>query len=219
MDEASCCGQPCGTGLKNNSKWLKIAFILVVLTIVYNVAEAMVAVFTGYTSESIALIGFGFDSLLEVSAAALMLWRLIEQVKHQNDEAVERAETTVHRFVGFTFLLLAAYIAYDAGTTLWHQARPDETMLGIAIAALSLLIMPLLSCGKIRAAKEINSAALRAEAKETIACSILSLILLIGLGLNALFGWWWADPVAALAMIPWLIKEGVAGLKGEGCCG
>jgi divalent metal cation (Fe/Co/Zn/Cd) transporter len=219
MSKDSCCSQPFGSALKTDNQWLKIAFVLVILTIIYNVAEALVAVFTGYAVESIALVGFGFDSLLEVSAALLMLWRLIEQVRYQSAEAVERAETIVHRFVGATFLLLAAYISYDAAITLWHQSKPEATSIGIFVASLSLVIMPLLTWGKILAAKHINSAALRAEAKETVACSILSAILLIGLGLNAIFGWWWADPVAALTMIPWLIIEGWAGLKGQGCCG
>lgn len=215
----TCCGQAYASGgITQDPKWLKIAFVLVILTILYNVAEAVIAVLTGYSSESIALVGFGFDSLLEVSAAVLMLWRLIEQVKHQNDDAVEHAETTVHRFVGATFILLAVYIGYDAGTALWLQNKPEETLIGIILAVLSLLIMPALAWGKIRAAKEINSAALRSEAKETVACSILSLILLVGLALNATFGCWWADPVAALVMLPWLIKEGVSGLQGEGCC-
>ncbi|MBX2860298.1 MAG: cation transporter [Vampirovibrio sp.] len=215
----TCCNQPCGSTLKTETYWLKIAFILVGLTIVYNIAEAVIAVLTGYSAESIALVGFGFDSLIEVSAALMVLWRLIEQVKHQNDEAVEKAETIVHRFVGGTFLLLATYIGIDSIISLSQQSKPEETLIGIIIAALSLIIMPLLAFWKIKAAKAINSKALQAEAKETIACSILSLILLVGLALNALFGWWWADPVAALVMIPWLIKEGIAGLKGEGCCG
>jgi len=215
-----CYDQACASGgITQDPKWLKIAFALVILTILYNVVEAIIAVLTGYSSESIALVGFGFDSLLEVSAAVLMLWRLIEQVQHRNDDAVEHAETMVHRFVGTTFILLAAYICYDAGTALWLQNKPEETLIGIILAALSLLIMPALALGKMRAAKEINSAALRSEAKETVACSILSLILLVGLALNAAFAWWWADPIAALIMIPWLVKEGITGLKGQACCG
>jgi divalent metal cation (Fe/Co/Zn/Cd) transporter len=110
---------------------------------------------------------------------------------------------------------LAAYIAIDSGLTLWHQTRPEASNVGIVLAVLS---MPLLSWGKLRAAAHINSVALRSEAKETVACSILSLILLVGLAANAAFGWWWTDPVAGLCMLPWLIKEGIAGLKGEGCC-
>jgi divalent metal cation (Fe/Co/Zn/Cd) transporter len=215
----SCCNSSCTSEKITNTKWLKIAVILVLLTITYNIAEAVIAVSTGYSVDSIALVGFGFDSLLEVSAAILMLWRLIEQLRHQNDEAVERAESLVHRFVGATFLLLSAYILYDSITTLFHQVRPESTLIGTALAALSLMLMPFLAWGKMRAAKEIGSSALYSEAKETVACSILSLIVLIGLALNVTLGWWWADPLAAFMMIPWLIKEGIAGIKGQSCCG
>ena len=219
MDDASCCGQSCGSELKTNTKWLKMAFVLVIFTIFYNVLEAIVSVLAGEKAESVALIGFGFDSLIEVSAAGMMLWRLIEQVRHQSDEAVERAEANVHRFVGVTFFLLSAYIVSNSSLTLLHHEKPHASPVGIVLAVLSLIVMPILSWGKMRAALEINSPALKAEAKETVACSVLSLVLLVGLAANALFGWWWADPVAALLMLPWLIKEGIAGLKGEGCCG
>lgn len=219
MNDDSCCGKPCHTNEKPNQKWLKIAFALLIFTIVYNIAEAVAAILFGYEAESIALFGFGFDSLLEVSAASLMLWRLTVELNNQDEESIERTEKTVHRFVGVTFILLSAYIAYESGITLWHQTPPQASLVGIILAILSLIIMPLLSWGKIKAATEIKSAALHSEAKETIACSILSLILLVGLAANALLGWWWADPVAGLLMLPWLIKEGLAGLRGEGCCG
>ncbi|HEY9685579.1 MAG TPA: cation transporter [Coleofasciculaceae cyanobacterium] len=100
-----------------------------------------------------------------------------------------------------------------------HQETPRESWVGIILAIASLTVMPALAWGKIQVANQIQSPALRAEAKETIACSMLSLILMVGLSANALWGWWWADPVAGLLMVPWLIKEGIAGLKGEGCCG
>lgn len=220
MKDDNSCHLPCDKALLNqNSKWLKISFFLVGFTILYNVGEALVAVWAGQQTESIALLGFGFDSLIEVSAAAMMFWRLIEQVRNHQEDAVEKAEANVHRFVGVTFLLLAVYIVMDSSLTLWHQERPHPSLLGVALAVLSLIIMPLLSWGKMKAAKEIKSPALRAEAKETIACSVLSLILLIGLAANVYLGWWWADPVAAIAMLPWLLKEGVAGIKGEDCCG
>jgi divalent metal cation (Fe/Co/Zn/Cd) transporter len=214
----TCCNNACQS-VPANSKWLKIAFALVILTILYNVAEGLIAVWFGLEADSISLVGFGIDSIIEVSAAVLVLWRLLVQLKQTGDEAVERTETTVHRFVGVTFFLLATYIAYEAASTLWKQQAPDISIVGIILAILSLLIMPLLAWGKIRAAKEISSSALQSEAKETIACSILSLILLVGLAANALLGWWWADPVAGLCMVPWLVKEGTAGIKGEGCCG
>jgi divalent metal cation (Fe/Co/Zn/Cd) transporter len=123
----------------------------------------------------------------------------------------------VHRFVGATFLALALYVTGQAGWTIWTRDAPQESLVGILLAAASLMVMPLVSWGKLRAAREIGSAALRAEAKETLACSYLSFALLLGLVANAVAGWWWADPVAALAMVPWLVREGMEGLRGEGC--
>jgi divalent metal cation (Fe/Co/Zn/Cd) transporter len=108
-------------------------------------------------------------------------------------------------------------VTLQAGATLWQRAAPDESPLGIALAAASLVVMPLVSWGKLRAAREIGSAALRAEARETLACSYLSFALLLGLVANAAAGWWWADPLAALAMVPWLLREGREGLSGEAC--
>lgn len=188
-------------------------------TILYNGIEAVIALLFGYMAESIALVGFGFDSLIEISASGLMVWRLVVELKGSAPEVIERTERMVHRFVGWTFFALSAYITYESVTAIYAQEAPQESLIGIIIATLSLLIMPALAWGKLKAADKLNSSALRAEAKETIACSILSLILLVGLAANATVGWWWADPIAGLLMIPWLVKEGLAGIKGEGCCG
>lgn len=215
---SDCCPSPEPKRLVKDPKWLKIAFWLLVLTLLYNVIEAVIAIVAGYIADSIALVGFGFDSLIEMSASGLMVWRLAVELKGSAPEMIERTEHTVHRFVGWTFFALAVYIAYESTTALWAREIPEESLVGIIIAALSLIIMPALAWGKLKAAKHLNSPALRSEAKETIACSILSLILLVGLGANALWGWWWADPIAGLLMIPWLIKEGIEGIKGEGCC-
>ena len=205
--------------LVKDSKWLKIAFWLLISTFLYNVIEAVIALFIGYEAESIALVGFGFDSLIEMSASGLMVWRLAVELRGSAPEVIERTEHMVHRFVGWTFFALSAYITYESVTAIFAQEAPQESLIGIIIAALSLLIMPALAWGKLKAADKLSSPALRAEAKETIACTILSLILLVGLVANATIGWWWADPVAGLVMIPWLIKEGIEGIKGEGCCG
>ena len=205
--------------LVKDSKWLKIAFWLLISTFLYNVIEAVIALFIGYEAESIALVGFGFDSLIEMSASGLMVWRLAVELRGSAPEVIERTEHMVHRFVGWTFFALSAYITYESVTAIFAQEAPQESLIGIIIAALSLLIMPALAWGKLKAADKLSSPALRAEAKETIACTILSLILLVGLVANATIGWWWADPVAGLVMIPWLIKEGIEGIKGEGRCG
>jgi divalent metal cation (Fe/Co/Zn/Cd) transporter len=197
--------------------WAKLGLRLVAATMAYNVVEAAVALWSGSRAESIALLGFGLDSLIECAAAGALLWRLSLEPRGTDAHAVERAERTVHRFIGATFLALAVYVGLQSILTLWRSQAPEESRIGIALAAASLVIMPLVAWGKLRAAREIRSAALRAEAKETLACSYLSFTLLVGLSANAAAGWWWADPAAALLMIPWLIREGTEGLRGEGC--
>lgn len=195
--------------------WMRIGLWLVCATMVYNVAEAVVALFSGFAADSIALVGFGLDSVIEFAAASLLLWRLMVEARGAPEELVFRTERRVLRFVGLTFLALAVYVAAQAAWTLWTRDAPEESRWGIVLALASLIIMPLVSVGKLRAAKEIGSNALRAEAKETLACSYLSFALLLGLVANATAGWWWADPVAALVMVPWLLKEGVEGLRGD----
>jgi len=198
---------------------MRIALWLVGATMAYNLIEAGIALWTGVQVGSIALVGFGLDSVIELAAATVLLWRLAVETRGADRETVERTEHRVHVFVGITFLLLAIYVTAQAGWTLWTRDAPDESTIGIVLAAASLVVMPLVSWGKLRAAREIGSAALRAEAKETLACSYLSLALLLGLVANAVLGWWWADPAAALVMVPWLVREGREGLSGEECCG
>jgi divalent metal cation (Fe/Co/Zn/Cd) transporter len=184
----------------------------------YNVIEAIVALWSGASAESIALFGFGLDSVIECAAAGVLFWRLSLEARGAPEQSLERAERRVHRFVGLTFLLLSAYVVAQATLMLWLREPPDESMVGIALATASLVIMPLVSWGKLTAAARIPSAALRAEAKETLACSYLSLTLLLGLLANAGLGWWWADPAAALLMVPWLLREGLEGIRGEHDC-
>ncbi len=199
--------------------WPKIALWLVASTMAYNIVEAFIALWSGAIADSVALFGFGLDSVIETAAATVMLWRLAIEARGAMPDELKRTEHRVHQFVGATFILLAIYVTAQAGWTLWRQEIPDESLIGIIVAAASLVIMPLVSWGKLRAAKEIGSAALRAEAKETLACSYLSFALLLGLAANAVAGWWWADPAAALLMVPWLVKEGREGLDDdEDCC-
>ena len=162
-------------------------------------------------------MGFGFDAVIEFAAASLLLWRLRVESNGADHETIERTEGRVLRFVGATFILLALYVLIEAGTTLWNAEAPSESTIGMILAATSLTVMPIIAFKKLRVADRLGSRSLRAEAKETLACSILSLTLLVGLALNAWLGWWWADPVAALAMVPWLVKEGMEGLRGEHC--
>lgn len=196
-------------------RWLRIALSLVGVTALYNVIEAGIALASGVAAGSIALVGFGLDSVIECAAAGVVLWRLSVEARGAEPEQVEQSEHRVMRFVGVTFLLLAVYVLGEAGWTLWSADEPHESVVGIVLAAASLVIMPLIAWGKLRAAREVGSGALRAEAKETLACAWLSAALLLGLVANAAAGWWWADPVAALVMVPWLVREGIEGIVGE----
>jgi divalent metal cation (Fe/Co/Zn/Cd) transporter len=184
-------------------------------TLGYNALEGLVAVGAGLAAGSIALVGFGVDSGIELAATLAALWRL-----HAEPEARrrERAELVALRTVGGLFLALAAYVAVDAVRTLVTGTAPDESPVGIVLAALSLIVMPLLVRAKRRVAVALDSSALAAEAQQTMICTYLSAILLGGLLVNAVLGWWWADPAAALAMVPLIVREGWTGLRGRPTC-
>ena len=194
-------------------RWVRIGLLLVVLTMAYNAVEAALALWAGAGAGSVLLVGFGLDSIIEFAAAGVLLWRLSLESGGASEERLAVAEERVRRFVGLTFFLLAAYVIGQALWTLWTVDAPSESLLGIILAIASLIVMPLVAFGKFRVAREIGSAALRAEAKETLACSYLSFTLLLGLTANAVLGWWWADPAAALVMVPWLIHEGREGFE------
>jgi len=184
------------------------------ITIGWNSLEAVIAIGAGLMAGSIALVGFGLDSIIEVSSGAALLWRL-----HMDaPENRERAEQIALKLVGVSFLLLAAYVSFDAAKSLIIREPPQASYTGIGLAALSLVIMPLLARAKRKVAASINSRALQADSRQTDICAYLSAILLGGLLLNALFGWWWADPIAALVMTPIIVKEGIEALRGETCC-
>lgn len=180
-------------------------------TVGWNVIEAFAAILTGIGAGSTALIGFGIDSAIESSSGAVMIWRL------QDGAGAERREALALKLVGVCFLLLAVYVGVDAGRTLWLNQAPDESLLGIIIAAISLVVMPILANAKREVARSLGSRALEADSRQTDFCMYLSAILLVGLGLNATLGWWWADPAAALIMVPIIAKEGVDSLRGETC--
>ena len=191
------------------------ALVLNYTTLAYNSLEGLIAIIAGTLAGSIALVGFGLDSLIEVSASLAALWRLY---RDRDERQRERAERVTVRVIGALFLALAAYVAADAATALYARTAPDESLVGIVLAALSLVVMPLLARAKRQVAFAIGSGALAAEAQQTVFCTYLSAILLAGLLLNATLGWWWADPVAALAMVPVIGKEGVEGLRGRSAC-
>lgn len=184
-------------------------------TIGYNSLEGLIAVVAGLMASSIALVGFGFDSLIEVTSGAALLWRLHSDA---DESRRERIEAVTLRIVGILFLLLAGYVSYDSIKSLMWREEPRESIPGIILAIASLIVMPLLVRAKREVARRIKSGALMADSKQTELCTYLSAILLGGLLLNALIGWWWADPVAALVMVPIIVKEGIEGLRGETCC-
>lgn len=183
-------------------------------TVGYNVIEGVIAIASGLLASSIALVGFGIDSGIEVLSGLILLWRLNTR---RDEEERERVEARALALVGWSFLILAAYVAFDATMSLVRREAPDESRIGIALAAVSVVVMPLLVRAKRRVAAQLNSRALAADSKQTELCTWLSAILLGGLVLNALAGWWWADPVAALIMVPIIANEGVEALRGETC--
>lgn len=179
-------------------------------TIAWNTAEALVGIVAGYLAGSVALLGFGLDSVIETVSGATLLWRL-----KQRGELETKAESRALRLVGLTFLALAAYFSYESITDLWFRHQAERSLIGIILAAVSLVVMPLLGCAKRRVARQLSSRALAADGMETYLCSYLSFALLLGLGLNAWLGWWWADPIAALAMVAFMIREGLEALRGD----
>jgi cation diffusion facilitator family transporter len=178
------------------------------LTIGWNSLEAIVAIGAGVLAGSIALVGFGLDSIIEIVSGAILFLRLRAELTKATPEASKQSERRALLIVGLSFFALGAYILYESGKKLWLQERPEESPVGLVLACLSLVVMPALAFAKHRTAKKLGSRALAADATETAICSYLSLTLVLGLGLNAWLGWWWADPVAALAMLPLLVNEG-----------
>jgi cation diffusion facilitator family transporter len=186
------------------------------LTVGWNSLEAVAAIIAGLFAGSIALVGFGLDSVIETSSGLALLWRL-SHANERNPESRERAERISLRIVGASFLALGAYVAFEAVHDLWKRQAPEHSIPGIVIAAVSLVAMPLLARAKRKVAKTLNSNALKADSRQTDLCAYLSAILLGGLLLNVLVGWWWADPVAGLIMGPIIVREGVEALRGDSC--
>jgi len=183
-------------------------------TIAWNALEGLVAVVAGAIAGSISLVGFGIDSFIEVTSGTVLLWRMSVDADVERREPNERRAL---RVVGVCFLLLAAYIAYESALDLWSRRAPEYSIPGIVLACVALVVMPLLSRAKRNVGHALGSAAMHADAKQTEFCTYLSAILLLGLLANAFLGLWWADPVAALIMVPIIAKEGIEGLEGKAC--
>jgi len=189
-------------------------------TIGYNSLEAIGSLIAGLLSGSVVLVGFGIDSVIEVIASLAAQWRLRIDV-----DLSRRSESEVRtlRIIGWCFVSLAVYVTLDSIKSLYLAEEPDQSWFGLVVLGLSAIVMPVLAWAKRRVANEMQSSALKAEAKQTSLCAYLSVIALGGVGLNALLGWWWADPVAALAMVPIIVREGVNGIRRQpdqhdACC-
>jgi divalent metal cation (Fe/Co/Zn/Cd) transporter len=184
------------------------------LTIAWNSFEAAVALASGLMAGSVALVGFGLDSVIETASAAAVLWRF------RGRQAGERRERAARRLVGMCFLLLAAYVTVESLRALWMREQPQRSLPGILIAIAAVIAMPLLGRAKRKVAAQLQSGALHSDSRQADFCAYLSAILLVGLLLHWWLGWWWADPVAALVMVPIIGREGVQGLRGNSCdCG
>jgi divalent metal cation (Fe/Co/Zn/Cd) transporter len=183
-------------------------------TVVWNALEGLVAVVAGIVAGSISLVGFGIDSFIEVASGSVLLWRMsVDSDVHRR----EANEKWALRIVGACFLVLGAYIGYDSMSDLWSKRAPEHSIAGIILACVSLVVMPMLARAKRKVGCTLGSAAMNADAKQTEFCTYLSAILLAGLLLNAFFGIWWADPLAALIMVPIIAKEGIEGVRGKAC--
>jgi divalent metal cation (Fe/Co/Zn/Cd) transporter len=187
------------------------------LTLAWNLIEGTVAVFAAVAAGSVALFAFGIDSFVESASAGVLVWRLRAERRDMDARAIERLEHRAQRLVAASLFLLAAYVAIDAAFRLGRRERPETSAVGIALLILSLVAMAWLARAKRRAAAALGSRALEADAFQTTACFWLSLLALAGLGLTATLGWWWADPVAALAMCVPIVWEGREAWRGRPC--
>lgn len=196
---------------------LRRALALEYLTIGWNVLEGLVAVSAALAAGSVALLGFGVDSFVECASGLVLVWRLGAERRGMDEATVEHLDRRAHRLVGVSLFLLAVYVALDAAHALWRRERPEPSAVGIVLTAVSIAAMIWLARAKRRAAAALRSRALEADAFQTTACFWLSVITLAGVGLNALLGWWWADPLAALGMTWFLGREGLEAWRGEEC--
>ncbi|TAL62555.1 MAG: hypothetical protein EPN88_13180 [Bacteroidetes bacterium] len=193
------------------------ALMLSYFTVGYNIIEGVVSIAAGIIANSIALVSFGIDSFIESFSGGVMIWRFR---KHENltEEQVEKMEQKAIKFVGYSFIILGLYVLYESGSKLYFQEKPDPSLLGIMIAVLSLIIMPLLAHMKHSTGKKLNSRSLVADSKQTYICTIMTITLLIGLALNFFYGIWWADPAVGVIIALFLFKEGYAALKEKAIC-
>lgn len=207
------------TGQTDHKKRLKQGLWLEAFTIAWNILEGLIAVSAGVVSNSVALVSFGIDSFVETTSAGVLYWRLSSELNGTEPENAERVERKAGKIAGGLLLALAVYIVIDATRRLLGYGENAEgSGVGLVLTGVSLVVMPFLAWHKLKTADALNSKALKADAYETIACVWLSVATFIGLGLNAWLGWTWADPVAALFVVPLVVREGLEGWRGEECC-
>lgn len=189
---------------------------LSILTVAWNVVEGVVALVFGIAAGSVALLGFGIDSFIESTSGMVVGLRFFYEMRQRSPDKAERAEILASRIAGTLLLILALYLIIDSCRRLFgFGEEPAPSRVGIALTIVSLVVMPVLARAKLKLAGRLNSAALRADAYETVACAWLSLTTLTGLVLNTIWGWWWADPIAALILVPLIVREGIEGLRGD----
>jgi divalent metal cation (Fe/Co/Zn/Cd) transporter len=186
-------------------------------TVAWNVLEALVAIAAALAAGSVALLAFGIDSCVETSSGLILIWRLRAEASARSHAEIESLDHRARRLVGLSLFALAAWVAFDAGSSLLARAAPEPTLVGVVLLVVSLAVMLWLARAKHRAAQALGSRALASDAFQTTACWWLSLVALSGLALNAALGWWWADPVAALAMLPLILHEAREAWAGEAC--
>lgn len=196
---------------------VKRALSLSYFTVGYNILEGLISIFAGLSAGSIALVGFGLDSFVESLSGGVMIWRFSKHGTLCKEEE-EKVEDKAIRMIGYTFFVLGGYVLYESTRKLYLQEIPDTSLLGIIIAIVSVIVMPVLFYAKYRTGKKINSKSLMTDSKQTLACVFLSVTLLIGLGLNYLYGFWQADPVVGLVTVGFLMREGYTALKKEELC-
>jgi cation diffusion facilitator family transporter len=200
-----------------NPRLHKKALLLSYFTVGYNIVEGVVSIFAGFLAGSVALLGFGLDSFVESLSGTVMIWRFRKHGKISEEEE-ERIERKAIRLVAYTFFILGAYVLFESLRKLYFQEVPDPSLLGIIIAIVSLIVMPVLFYMKYQTGKSIGSRSLVADSKETLACVFLSVALLVGLGLNYLYGFWQADSIVGLVIVVFLFREGYSALKEEKLC-
>jgi divalent metal cation (Fe/Co/Zn/Cd) transporter len=200
-----------------HSGFYRRALFLSYFTVGYNFLEGIVSIFAGLLAGSIALVGFGLDSFVESLSGGVMIWRFSKHGRVSEEEEI-KIEAKAIKFVAFAFFILGAYVLYESAKKLYFQEIPDPSVLGIIIAFVSIIVMPILFYMKYKTAKMIESRSLLGDSKQTLACVFLSIALLVGLGLNYLYGFWWADPMVGFIIVIFLIREGYNTLKEDKLC-